>query len=111
MNELVPKLVKDLLNCTEREESWYTTCHHVMFTVVPPSTHSEQKVMAFINEAKLERLWLCVRTQLYTSHLCCLDVTVHLVVQLAHLELQQRERGDMSFRNKACSEATAEVPD
>ena len=77
-------------------------------------------VMAFINEAKLEhvwlcvaeiRVWLCVRTHLYTSHLCRLDVTVHLVVQLAHLELQQRERGDMSFRNKACSEATAEVPD
>ena len=44
--------------------------------------------MVFINEAKLERVWLCVRTHLYTSHLCCLDVTVHLVVQLAHLELQ-----------------------
>ena len=47
----------------------------------------------------------------WNAHLCRLDVTVHLVVQLAHLELQQRERGDMSFRNKACSEATAEVPD
>ena len=47
----------------------------------------------------------------WNAYLCCLDVTVHLVVQLAHLELQQREREDMSFRNKACSEATAEVPD
>ena len=36
----------------------------------------------------------------WNAHLCHLDVTVHLVVQLAHLELQQRERGDMSFRNK-----------
>ena len=45
-------------------------------------------------------VWLCVRTHLYTSHLCRLDVTVHLVVQLAHLELQQRERGDMSFRTQ-----------
>ena len=47
----------------------------------------------------------------WNAHLCCLDVTVHLVVQLAHLELQQRERGDISFRNKVCLEATAEVPD
>ena len=47
----------------------------------------------------------------WNAYLCRLDVTVHLVVQLAHLELQQRERGDMSFRNKACSEAMAEVPD
>ena len=47
----------------------------------------------------------------WNAHLCHLDVTVHLVVLLVHLELQQRERGDMSFRNKACSEATAEVPD
>ena len=47
----------------------------------------------------------------WNAHLCCLDVTVHLVVQLAHLELQQRERGDMSFRNKACFEVTAQVPD
>ena len=41
-----------------------------------------------------------------TSHVCHLDVTVHLVVQLVHLQLQQRESGDMSFRNKACPEAT-----
>ena len=47
----------------------------------------------------------------WNAYLCHLDVTVHLVVHLAHLELQQRERGDMSFRNKACSEAMAEVPD
>ena len=47
----------------------------------------------------------------WNAYLCRLDVTVHLVVQLAHLELQQRERGNMSFRNTACSEATAEVPD
>ena len=47
----------------------------------------------------------------WNAYLCRLDVTVHLVVQLAHLELQQRERGDMSFRNNACSEAMAEVPD
>ena len=47
----------------------------------------------------------------WNAYLCHLDVTVHLVVQLAHFELQQRERGDMSFRNKACSEAMAEVPD
>ena len=46
----------------------------------------------------------------WNAHLCHLDVTVHLVVQLAHLELQQRERGDMSFRNKACSEATCMYP-
>ena len=42
----------------------------------------------------------------WNAHLCRLDVTVHLVVQLAHLELQKRVIGDMSFRNKACSEAT-----
>ena len=47
----------------------------------------------------------------WNAHLCHLDVTVHLVVRLAHFELQQRERGDMSFRNNACSEALAEVPD
>ena len=47
----------------------------------------------------------------WNAHLRRLDVTVHLVVQLVHLELQQRESGDMSFRNKACSEATAQVPD
>ena len=41
-----------------------------------------------------------------TSHLCPLDATVHLVVELVHLQLQQRESGDMSFRNKACSGAT-----
>ena len=46
------------------------------------------------------------RMDTHTSHLCYLDVTVHLVVQLVHLQLQQRESGDMSFRNKACSEAT-----
>ena len=40
-----------------------------------------------------------------TSHLCSLDVTAHLV-ELVHLQLQQRESKDMSFRNKACSEAT-----
>ena len=28
------------------------------------------------------------------------------MVELVHLQLQQRESGDMSFRNKACSEAT-----
>ena len=31
----------------------------------------------------------------WNAYLCRLDVTVHLVVQLVHLELQQRERGDM----------------
>ena len=44
----------------------------------------------------------------WNAYLCRLVVTVHLVVQLARLELQQRERGDMSFRN---SGAMAEVPD
>ena len=43
---------------------------------------------------------------LHISYLCPLDVTVHLVVELVHLQLQQRESGDMSFRNKVCSEAT-----
>ena len=43
---------------------------------------------------------------LHISYLCPLDVTVHLVVELVHLQLQQRESGGMSFRNKACSEAT-----
>ena len=47
----------------------------------------------------------------WNAYLCHLGVTVHLVVQSSHLEMQERERGDMSFRNKACSEATAEVPD
>ena len=41
-----------------------------------------------------------------TSHLRHLDATVHLVVQLVPLQLQQRESGDMSFRNKAGYEAT-----
>ena len=47
----------------------------------------------------------------WNAYLCHLGVTVRLVVQSSHLEMQERERGDMSFRNKACSEATAEVPD
>ena len=47
----------------------------------------------------------------WNAYLCRLDVTVHLVVQSSHLEMQERETRDMSFRNKACSEATAEVPD
>ena len=63
------------------------------------------------NWPSLFKLWhtgkhIHVQTHTHTSHLCRLDVTVHLVIQLVHLQLQQRESGDMSFRNKACSAAT-----
>ena len=64
----------------------HTTCTHMTHTRVQTKTHA------------------CTHTHI--SYLCPLDVTVHLVVELVHLQLQQRESGDMSFRNKACSEAT-----